>query len=140
MVDALRDGLGDSLVAVLLYGSRARGSARPDTDWDVPVIAEDLPARVLERHVPVKRLLPSSIRGLVSILARTPAEITAAVPLPALFHDIAMDANVLCDDRGFAEGWLRTARHDIEARGLHRETSPFGLVWRFRPATANDRS
>lgn len=139
IVEALLAGLGDSLIAVLLFGSQARGSARPDSDWDVLVVADDLPARVLERHVLLKRLLPPAIRGRVSILARTSSEMTAAIPLPALYRDIALDARVLCDDRGFADRWIRAARQDIEAQGLRREASSVGLVWRFHPVAAGDR-
>ena len=138
IVDALCDGLGDALVAVILYGSRARGTARPDSDWDVLVIAAGLPSRMLERHLLIKRVLPPSIRGLVGILSRTPAEMDAANPLPALYHDIAVDAEVLYDT-GFADIWLQSARSDIAARGLRREPTPFGLVWRLRPAVADER-
>lgn len=139
IVDALRDGLGDSLVAVVLYGSRSRGTARPDSDWDVLVIADGLPSRMLERHLLIKRMLPPSIRGLVGILSRTPAEMDAATPLPSLYHDIAVDAQVLYDT-DFADIWLQEARNDIAARGLRRERTPFGLVWRLRPAVADERA
>src|SRR5207247_1562686 len=36
---------GDRLERVRLYGSRARGDARPDSDWDVAVILEDYDGR-----------------------------------------------------------------------------------------------
>lgn len=138
IVDALCTGLGDRLVAVLLYGSRARGSVRADSDWDILVIARDLPDRALPRHVLVKRLLPAAIRGAVSISARTPDEIVAATPLPSLYHDIAIDARVLYDPIGFAERWLTAARHDIEAGGLWREETPYGLAWRRSASTVTD--
>lgn len=40
---APRHGLGDNLVAVVLFGSRARGEAEAGSDWDRLVIAHDLP-------------------------------------------------------------------------------------------------
>lgn len=43
IVSALREGLGDELVAVVLFGSRARGEAHQGSDWDVLVIANGLP-------------------------------------------------------------------------------------------------
>lgn len=130
IVDSLSGGLGDSLVAIVLYGSRSRGRAEPDSDWDVLVIARDLAPRVLPRHVALKRLLPPSIRGAVSLYAQTPDEIRAAMPLPSLYHDIAVDGKVLHDPTGFATRWLSSARLDIEARGLHREETPHGSMWR----------
>jgi hypothetical protein len=40
-VDLVRGSYGNQLVDVLLFGSRARGDARPDSDYDVAVILRD---------------------------------------------------------------------------------------------------
>lgn len=40
-VAAVRRHYGDRLVDMLIFGSRARGNARPDSDADVAVILED---------------------------------------------------------------------------------------------------
>jgi len=74
IVTALREGLGESLVAVVLYGSRARGQARQASDWDLFIIASDLPKQLWERHILLKRFLPTAYRGAVSLLAKTPQE------------------------------------------------------------------
>jgi predicted nucleotidyltransferase len=53
---AALDGLyGARLERVVLFGSRARGEARPDSDYDVAVFVRDLGDRWLEvdRIVPV---------------------------------------------------------------------------------------
>jgi predicted nucleotidyltransferase len=34
IVSGLREGLGDDLLAVVLFSSRARGEAREGSDWD----------------------------------------------------------------------------------------------------------
>jgi len=34
LLETLRNGLGDDLVAVVLFGSRARGEAGPESDWE----------------------------------------------------------------------------------------------------------
>ena len=39
IVTALQEGLGERLVAVVLYGSRARDQAREASDWDLFIIA-----------------------------------------------------------------------------------------------------
>jgi len=41
VVSALREGLGDDLVALVLFGSRARGDHYPQSDWDLLLIAPD---------------------------------------------------------------------------------------------------
>ena len=34
VIESLRAGLGDNLVAVVLFGSRTRGKAGPESDWE----------------------------------------------------------------------------------------------------------
>ncbi len=41
--ELLRRTLGDNLVSVVLFGSVARGEARPDSDIDLLIVAEELP-------------------------------------------------------------------------------------------------
>ena len=41
---------GDRLERVMLYGSRARGDAREDSDYDVAVFLRDMPDRIAELY------------------------------------------------------------------------------------------
>jgi predicted nucleotidyltransferase len=134
-VDALRRGLGDALVAVVLFGSRARGDARPESDWDLLVIAEGLPASAFDRHRFVRQLLPADRAGSISILARTPEEFERR--LPSLYLDIALDGKILCDPRGYAAGKLAAIRRLIEEAGLYRLRTPAGDVWRWKEQPAH---
>lgn len=43
--DALRNMYGDNIDRILLFGSRARGDAREDSDYDVAVFLKDMPNR-----------------------------------------------------------------------------------------------
>ena len=45
---ALDDAYGDRIERVVLFGSRARGDARPDSDWDVAVFLRGMEA--FRRH------------------------------------------------------------------------------------------
>src|SRR5580704_7509397 len=45
---ALDEMYGDQLERVVLFGSRARGDARPDSDYDVAVFLKALPDRWAE--------------------------------------------------------------------------------------------
>jgi predicted nucleotidyltransferase len=47
---ALEGVYGERLERVVLYGSRARGDARPDSDYDVAVFLRHLPDRVAELY------------------------------------------------------------------------------------------
>jgi predicted nucleotidyltransferase len=43
--DALRDMYGDNIDRIVLFGSRARGDARDDSDYDVAVFLKTMPDR-----------------------------------------------------------------------------------------------
>lgn len=130
VVEALRIALGKSLIAVVLFGSQARGEAAEGSDWDVLVIAEGFPERLFARHLWLKRLLPSHCRGTVSLLARTPAEFEAH--LPSLYLDIGLDGYILYDPQGYAAARLAALRRLIEQAGLYRERTEVGDMWHWR--------
>lgn len=131
-VDALRMALGDALVAAVLFGSRARGDAHDHSDWDILVIAEGLPDRPFARHLFLKRLLPSDCRGAVSIVARTPDEFESS--LAALYLDIALDGRILYDPQRYATERLALVQRIIHTKGLYRERTQDGDVWRWKTA------
>jgi predicted nucleotidyltransferase len=47
---ALDEMYGDQIERVILFGSRARGDARPESDYDVAVFLKELPDRWKELH------------------------------------------------------------------------------------------
>jgi uncharacterized protein len=47
---ALNEMYGERIERVVLYGSRARGDAKPDSDYDVAVFLKDLSDRWAELH------------------------------------------------------------------------------------------
>jgi len=57
---------------VLLYGSRARGDARPDSDYDLIVVA-DLPGQPWERAMAVRRAL-RDLDVALDVIVYTPSE------------------------------------------------------------------
>lgn len=135
VVELLASALSDRLVAVVLFGSRARGEAGETSDWDVLVIAEGLPARVLDRNLYLKQLLPPAWRGGVSILAKTPEQLRGAVA--SVYLDIALDGAILYDPRGFAAERLGALRRQIAELGLRRERTPEGFDWRWAKAPSS---
>ena len=133
-VEALQQALGERLIAVVLFGSRARGDCSPHSDWDLLVLVEDLPERALERHMFLTQLLPPDCRGAVSLLAKTPEEFESA--LPPLYLDIALDGRVLYDSLGYVAERLEALQRLMERAGLYRERVEGGDVWRWRAEPA----
>ena len=130
LVTALHEGLGDRLVAVVLYGSRARNQESEASDWDLFVIATDLPVRLWERHILLKRLLPAVYRGAVSLLAKTPQEFEERIS--SLYLDIAQDGKILFDPQGYGHRRLASLQRLMAETGLYRKKSRGGEVWRWR--------
>lgn len=130
VVEALRQGLGENLVAVVLFGSRARGEATEASDWDLFVLARELPSSPLQRHVQVTALLPVKWRGQAAILARTPTEFESH--LSSLMLDIALDGVVLYDPGGYATQRLAALKRLITNRGLHREQVGRDFIWKWK--------
>lgn len=87
---------GDRIERVVLYGSRARGEALPDSDYDVLVFLKDFGLR--DRHREIKRL--SQITA--DIITDT-GELVSALPYPAgsydertpLMHEVRRDGVIL---------------------------------------------
>jgi hypothetical protein len=130
MVTDLRLGLEEQLVSIILFGSRARGDASSDSDWDLLVIARDLLERAFPRRLWLKRILCPDCRGAVSILAKTPQEFEFSIP--SLYLDIALDGRILYDPQGYAEKKIQEILQIIERLGLYRERTEAGDVWRWR--------
>lgn len=127
---ALKRGLEDRLVSVVLFGSRARGEADEHSDWDLLLIARDLPSKPFRRYLYLKRVLPPEWRGWVAILAKTPAEFDSY--LSSLFLDIALDGIILHDSENFMTDRLARLRRLIQDQGLQRTQEGHDLIWRWR--------
>ena len=88
---ALRDAYGQRLERAVLYGSRARGDARPDSDYDIAVFVDDIGSNWQE--------FQSLARIELEILARTGASVHAMPyragtwrdPASPLMHEIRRD-------------------------------------------------
>jgi uncharacterized protein len=75
---ALAEAYGDRIERVVLYGSRARGDARVDSDYDIAVFLHDMPDRMAE----MERLADLS----TAILEET-GEFVHAMPYRAGFYN-----------------------------------------------------
>ena len=129
VIAALEQNLGDALVSVILFGSRARGDSHKSSDWDLLVIAHDLPLKLFERHAKLKTSLPVAWRADVAVLSKTPQEFETH--LPSLFLDIALDGIILYDTNNYAREKLTKLKQFIQQQGLHREKIEHDWFWRW---------
>ena len=125
--EGLRSGLAGRLWGLVLFGSAARGEAREGSDWDLLLVADELPEGFLERHRFLRALLPSACRGRVSFIAKSRAEFEAG--FPSYYLDVALDGIVLLDRDRYTEGKLQRILDLMREAGLRRRRVPAGFVW-----------
>jgi hypothetical protein len=122
-VDAWTAEWGPRLISVVLFGSVARRQARPTSDIDLVVVAEDLPRSLAERRRP---LLASwerarAARGLSAIpwnlVVKSPAEARFHSPL---YLDIVEDGVLVLDRGGLFTSVLAAMRARMRELGSRR--------------------
>ena len=74
LVESIREGMGQNLIAMVLFGSRARGEQRRSSDWDIFVLARSLPVSPMKRHAQLQSFHRDEADGGVSFLAKTQIE------------------------------------------------------------------
>ncbi|HEY3354413.1 MAG TPA: nucleotidyltransferase domain-containing protein [Polyangia bacterium] len=125
--------LGERCRGIALFGSQARGTARPDSDIDLLVIADGLAPDPLARAAELRRPVLERTEP-VAVLARTSAEFEADVT--PLHLDLALDAIVLAERDAYLTTRLAQLRCRLDEAGLWRDAD---LTWRWRrlPTVAN---
>jgi predicted nucleotidyltransferase len=131
----------DRLVSVVLYGSTARGTMRPDSDIDVLIVADPLPegrmARMSEFDVVEQALagdlVEAAAGGIHTYLApvfKTPTEVQHGSPL---FLDMTLEARILFDRDDFIAGYLDGLRSRMRQLGSRRVQFHGGYYWVLKP-------
>jgi predicted nucleotidyltransferase len=136
-VDAWKDLFRDRLVSVVLYGSVARRTARPNSDLDVMVVVQGLEGTPAERRAPLLAAWQGAraARGLPamewSLVTKTPEEAHASSPL---YLDMVEDGILLLDRDGFFDLVLARLRARMKELGSRRVFLPDGSwYWDLKP-------
>lgn len=127
LVESLKRGMGRNLIALVLFGSRARGKGRKTSDWDIFVLAWSLPLSPMKRYRYLRELCDTELKGGVSFLAKTQSEFEAG--FPSFYLDLAQDGIILFDTARSMEARLNRIREIIGEAGLKRERIPGGFFW-----------
>ncbi|MCX7680607.1 MAG: nucleotidyltransferase domain-containing protein [Anaerolineae bacterium] len=139
--EALKAQLGDSLLAIVLFGSLARGEATSDSDIDLLIVAEGLPGRRLARHdllrsadeavdQRLRALWREGIRTDFSPILKTPEEAQRITPL---YLDLVEDAVILYEREGFFSAILERVRRSLARLGARRRQLGRVRYWELKP-------
>ncbi|KKM09933.1 DNA polymerase III subunit beta [Clostridiales bacterium PH28_bin88] len=132
---------GERLVTCAVYGSVGRGTPRPDSDVDLLVIVDDLPAgrvkRVQEFEKAEERVAPYleklKFEGLSTCLSpviKTPAEVKEG---SLLFLDMLEDARILYDKGDFFASYLLQLKDRLERLGAVKFRRGNSWYWVLKP-------
>ena len=130
VVDTYKEFLGERLVSIVLFGSRARGDASESSDYDFFIIAEDLPEKLFKRKLFIRRPLKGQFKEKLSITAKTPGEM--ANSFPSLFLDLSLDGLILYDKEGFFEHLQKKIKNIISQAGLQRRKDREDYYWEWQ--------
>jgi predicted nucleotidyltransferase len=141
VVAAVRRTYGDRLVSLAVFGSVARGTARPDSDLDLFLVIEQLPCGRRARRAtfdPVERALTDAIATLgangvtveLSPVLRTPEDLRTTSPL---LLDLTEDAIILVDRDGILAGALSDLQRRLQRLGSRRVWIGTSWYWDLKP-------
>jgi len=133
---------GERLKALVLFGSVARGTQRPDSDIDLLLVAEPLPdrrmARIIEFEALEEAMRPHSVAASAkgvhtgfSPLIRTPAELEAG---SFAFLDIPAEGRFLFDPEGIACDYFARLAQRLCAQGAERRFIDGSPYWILKPS------
>jgi predicted nucleotidyltransferase len=135
--------LRDQVVSIVLYGSVARGTARPDSDVDVLLILREasteywkrlqplLPILMQLRHEPYWKQLEA--QGVTPSLSLLVLSLEEAKENRYLYLDMIEEARILVDQEGFFQAKLLDMRQRLQELGARKVQRNGDWYWDLKP-------
>ena len=130
IIDCYSDFLGDTLISIVLFGSRAREDAKESSDYDLFIVAEGLPIKPFQRVLFIREPLKGQFEEKLCIIAKTPGEVLGT--FPPLFLDIGLDGIILFDKNDFFKNLQKRIRDIIQQAGLQRKRINGEFFWEWQ--------
>jgi predicted nucleotidyltransferase len=130
-----KEGYGDRLVSLVVFGSVGRGTARPDSDIDLLLVIKDLPngriARVTE-FMPMEIAPRNAIKTRIELspVFKTPEEILNGSPL---LLDMVEDSRLLFDREDFFQHAMKHLDERLRRLGARRIWRGNAWYWDLKP-------
>lgn len=133
-VEVLGLRFGDRLVSVVLFGSRARGETRPESDIDVLVVVSGLPRNRFERYAGLRdlsRQVSDEFAAAVAPILLTPEEAQHVKPY---YLGMLSGHVILYDTDDFFAAVLERLRGRLAELGSRRYVDDQGYeYWDLKP-------
>ena len=139
---ALKAYFGDRLMAVVLYGSVARGEQTPESDIDLLIVADGLPASHRARNRLLVELEEGFLPALLAPWHRQaiPIDVATRIKTPeearelTLFYlDLTEDAVILYERGRFFQDILDRLRRRLADLGAQRRQQGRVRYWILKP-------
>jgi predicted nucleotidyltransferase len=133
-VAALERRYGADLVSVVLFGSRARGEAGPESDIDVLIVARGLPRRRWDRYGGLRdlaRQVSDEFADAATPILLTPEEAQEVKPY---YLGMLSGHAILRDEGGFFAGVIERLQRRLAELGARRYVDEDGYeYWDLKP-------